>query len=84
MRKQYILLTVITLLLNMKIWAQHEEFSGQIHVTPLSLEHNGDSVYVRLSFDITGVNVDSRKSISLIPALVAPDNCFYFPEVIKS
>ena len=82
MRKQYILLTVITLLLNMKIWAQHEEFSGQIHVTPLSLEHNGDSVYVRLSFDITGVNVDSRKSISLIPALVAPDNCFYFPEVM--
>lgn len=82
MRKQYILLLLITLLPSIKIWAQQGDFSGKIHVTPLSLEQQGDSVYIKLNFDISGVNVDSRKSISLIPALVAKDKYFNFPEVM--
>lgn len=80
MRKQYILLT-IALLFRVGVWAQYEEYSGRMHVTPLSLKQKGDSVYVRLNFDISGINVDSRKSISLIPALVALDNRLYLPEV---
>lgn len=64
------------------VWAQHEEYSGKMHVTPLSLQQMGDSVYIQLDFDISGVNVDSRKSISLIPALVAQDKRLYLPEVM--
>ena len=82
MRKQYILSVLIALLPCMSIEAQQKEFSGKIHVTPLSLEQRGDSVYVRLSFDISGVNVDSRKSISLIPALVSGEERSYFTEVM--
>lgn len=82
MRKQYILFIIITFLLSTNAWAQHEEYSGKIHVTPLSLQQMGDSVYLRIDFDISGVNVDSRKSISLIPALVAQDKRLYLPEVM--
>lgn len=81
MRKQYILLIAVALLLSVKAWAQYEEYSGKMHITPLSLQQVGDSVYIRLDFDISGVNVDSRKSISLIPALVAQDKRLYLPEV---
>lgn len=82
MRKQYILLIAITFLLNVKAWAQYEEYSGKMHVTPLSLKQVGDSVYIRLSFDISGVNVDSHKSISLITALVTRKQRLYLPEVM--
>lgn len=80
MRKQYILL-VIAFLLSIGASAQPEVFSGKMHVTPLGLEQKGDSVYIKLDFDISGINIDSRKSISLIPVLVAPNNQFHFPEV---
>ena len=81
MRKQYVLF-VIVLLFGMGISAQQKEYSGEMHVTPISLQQKGDSVYVKLSFDISGVNVDSRRSISLVPALVAADNRLDLPEVV--
>ena len=39
-------------------------------------------MYVKLSFDISGVNVDSRRSISLVPALVAAGDRLDLPEVV--
>ena len=72
MRKLYIV--ALLMLGTLNGYAQQKEYSGRMHVTPLSLQQQGDSVYVKLTFDISGVNVDSRRSISLIPALVAPAN----------
>ena len=62
--------------------AQHKEYSGQMHVTPLSVQQQGDSLYVKLRFDISGVNVDSRRSISLVPALVSPAKRLELQEVM--
>ena len=70
------------LLLSLGASAQQKEYSGKMHITPLTLEQKGDSVYVRINFDITGVNVDSQRSISLIPALVSADKTFNLPEVV--
>ena len=63
-------------------FAQQKEYSGRMHVTPLSLQHKGDSVYVHLKFDISGVNVDSRRSVSLIPVLASSTERISFPEVM--
>lgn len=63
-------------------FAQQKEYSGRMHVTPLSLQQKGDSAYVKLKFDISGVNVDSRRSISLVPALVTPTNRLDLAEVM--
>lgn len=82
MKRQYIILFVLCLLLSTGAIAQQKEYSGQMHVTPLTLEQRGDSLYMKLSFDISGVNVDSRRSISLIPALVSPTNRLNLPEVM--
>lgn len=81
MKKQYALF-IIALLLVMGVSAQQKEYSGEIHVTMQSLQQEGDSVYVKLTFDISGVNVDSRRSISLVPALVNADNRLDLPEVV--
>ena len=63
-------------------FTQQKEYSGQMHVTPISLQQKGDSVYVNLKFDISGVNVDSRRSISLVPALVTPTQRLDLAEVM--
>ena len=81
MKRQYMLF-VIVLLFCMDTSAQQKEYSGKMHVTMLSLQQEGDSVYVKLTFDISGVNVDSRRSISLVPALVAASDRLYLPEVV--
>ena len=54
MKRQYMLF-VIVLLFCTNTSAQQKEYSGKIHVTALSLQQEGDSVYVKLSFDISGV-----------------------------
>lgn len=81
MKRKYILF-IIALLLFMEVSAQQKEYSGEMHVSMQSLQQEGDSVYVKLTFDISGVNVDSRRSISLVPALVAADNRLDLPEVV--
>lgn len=53
------------------VWAQNKAYKGEIKITPLHLEQVGDSLHVGIDFDIGGVNVKSRRSISLIPVLVA-------------
>lgn len=63
-------------------FAQQKEYSGQMHVTPSVLEQKGDSLYIKINFDISGVNVDSRRSISLIPTLVSSSNRMALPEVM--
>lgn len=82
MKREYIQTIVLLLLFSMGVSAQQKEYSGKMHITPLSLEQKGDSVYIRITFDISGVNVDSRRSISLIPALVTADNRMDLPEVV--
>lgn len=81
MKRQYMLFGIV-LLFCTNTSAQQKEYSGKIHVTALSLQQEGDSVYVKLSFDISGVNVDSRRSISLIPTLVAAGDRLDLPEVV--
>lgn len=81
MKKQYILFALI-FLLNIGISAKQKEYSGKMHVTPLLMEQRGDSVYIRINFDISGVNVDSRRSINLIPTLKVLDKQLNLPEVV--
>lgn len=49
MKRQYMLF-VIVLLFCTNTSAQQKEYSGKIHVTALSLQQEGDSVYVKLSY----------------------------------
>ncbi|MEG1332548.1 MAG: DUF3868 domain-containing protein [Bacteroides sp.] len=77
-----VFISVIFILGATGVFAQQKEYAGKMHITPLSLEQKGDSVYVKLNFDIAGINVDSRRSISLIPTLVAPDKRLNLPEVM--
>lgn len=59
-----------------------KEYEGSIHITPLRLEQEGDSLYIRILYDVSGVNVDSRRSLSLTPRLVAPHRTLLLPEVL--
>lgn len=82
MKREYIQTIVLLLLFSIGVSAQQKEYSGKMHITPLSLEQKGDSVYIRITFDISGINVDSRRSISLVPVLVSGDNRRDLPEVV--
>lgn len=81
MKKEFIAL-LICLLSVTGLWAQNKGYKGQIKVTPLQLEQVGDSLYVGVDFDVRGVNVKSRRSISLIPILVAPGVERSLPELM--
>lgn len=80
MRRIY--LYVIIMLESLSCFAQQKEYSGQMHVTPQAFEQRGDSLYIKMKFDISGVNVDSRRSISLIPSLVTSSNRLDLPAVM--
>lgn len=75
-------LSIAVLMICPVILAQENEYIGKIHVTPISLQQRGDSVYAELRFDISGLNVDSRRSISLVPTLVTPEKKQSLPEVM--
>lgn len=60
---------------------QSEEYKGKMQVTPLRLEQQGDSLYVAINFDVQGMNVRSRSSISLIPVLATAQQQQKLPEV---
>lgn len=77
----YILMLACMLSMN-SLSAQQKEYKGTMSVNPLQLEQVGDSLLIAIDFDIRGVNVDSRRSISLIPTLVAPNNEKKLPEVM--
>lgn len=62
--------------------ARQKEYKGKMNVTPMQLEQVGDSLQVGIDFNIEGVNVDSRRSISLIPVLIAPGVEKKLPEVL--
>ena len=53
MKREYIQTIVLLLLFSIGVSAQQKEYSGKMHVTPLSLEQKGDSVYIRITFDIS-------------------------------
>lgn len=62
--------------------AQQPEYKGRMSIVPLQLAQEGDSLYIRIDFDIRGVNVDARRSISLIPILQAAGIEKKLPEVV--
>lgn len=72
----FCLLSVTTVL------AQQKEYKGTMRVTPLQLEQRGDSLLIGIDFDISNVNVDSRRSITLIPTLTASDKEIELPVVM--
>lgn len=76
------ILLLTCLLSTLSVVAQQKEYKGRMNVTPLQLEQVGDSLYISIDFDIRGVNVDSRRSISLIPVLMAPGSEKKLPEVM--
>lgn len=80
-RTQYT--TLFTMLFAIfSVYPQQDEYTGKIHVTPLSLEQKGDSLYIKILYDISGINVDSDRSISLFPSLVSPQKSVRLPEVM--
>ena len=80
-RKKTYILFILSALVALPAFAQQKEYSGRIGITPLALEQRGDSLHVKILYDISGVNVDSRRSISLIPVLAAADRRKELPEV---
>lgn len=64
-----ILLTAIFVALPAR--AQKKQYKGSMNVVPGQLEQIGDSLHIAIDFEMRGINVDSRKSISLTPVLVA-------------
>ena len=80
--KRIYILALLCVLSTVVSMAQQKEYKGRMHVTPLQLEQRGDSLLIGNKFDISDVNVDSRRSISLIPVLVAPGHEKQLPEVM--
>lgn len=76
------ILILLALLMVIPAMAQKKEYKGKMSVTPLALEQKGDSLYVSIDFDIRGVNVGSRQSVSLIPILVGEGKSLKLPEVM--
>lgn len=68
--KNYILLAGL-FIISISATAQQKGYKGNMSVEPLQLEQKGDSLHIKLFFDVNGVRVDSRRSISLFPVLVA-------------
>lgn len=62
--------------------ARQKEYTGRIDIKPLALEQTGDSLRVRIVYDISGVNVESRREIELVPVLVAPQRTLRMPSVV--
>lgn len=76
------ILFLLCLLSVTTVLAQQKEYKGKMQVTPLQLEQRGDSLLIVVDFDISGVTVGSRRSISLIPTLVANGKEKRLPEVM--
>lgn len=76
------ILFAVLLFISLSSFAQQKEYEGKMQVTPLQLEQKGDSLYIKIRFDMSGVNVDLHRSISLLPVLVAPQRTMTFPEVM--
>lgn len=51
---------------------QQYGYKGPLKITPVRLEQLGDSLYVAICFDLDSIKVRSRRSIDLMPMLVAP------------
>ncbi len=64
---------LLSCLAAISVSAQHKdtEYKGRIDVTPTRLEQKGDSLHVGITFDISGVNVASRQSVTFVPTLAA-------------
>lgn len=53
------ILSAALLFVSLSSFAQQKEYEGKMHVTPLQLEQKGDSLYIKILFDIRGVYVSN-------------------------
>lgn len=63
-------ISALLLVMSIGAFAQPNVYEGQMRIDPVALQQKGDSLYVELIFDISGVNVDTKKAISLIPSII--------------
>lgn len=63
------------------VTAQDKVYKGKIHITLLELKQRGDSLYISIIYDISGVNVNTNHSVDLIPSLIAPGHNTSLPKV---
>ncbi len=68
---KHTLLYIVSLLAVVSVSAQHAPYKGKITVTPRELSQKGDSLHIGILFDISGVTVSSRQSLTLVPKLVS-------------
>ena len=66
---KYIGLATIISLMSISAMGQQKLYNGQIIVTPHELSQRGDSLYVNLAFEFNELQVDSRRSLDLIPVI---------------
>ena len=66
--KHYIVLVLLFLSCTIATFAQNSNF-GHISITANELAQRGDSLYVKLSVDLSGVNVDAQRTLDLVPVL---------------
>lgn len=77
----YSCLTAALAFYALTIQAQKPAYQGKIKITPNSFAQRGDSLYVDLSIDVKGVNLNSSRSLSLIPLLELDNRVLALPEV---
>ena len=64
-------LTVATLLLwgALTTSAQQKIYKGNITITPYEVSQKGDSLCISMNIDVNGLNLDSHRSLDLIPVV---------------
>ncbi len=53
--------------------AQQKVYQGNVTISPYELNQRGDSLYIGMNVDMTGLKIDSRRSLDLIPVIRIPD-----------
>ena len=66
--KHYIVLVLLFLSCTVITFAQNSNF-GHISITANELAQRGDSLYVKISVDLSGVNVDAQRTLDLVPVI---------------
>lgn len=82
MKRLYTLPLIVMMLSFMTTSAQQYPYKGKIGVSPVLLEQRGDSLYISVDYNMSGVKVVSRRYISLKPLLISPEKKVYLPPIV--
>lgn len=77
-----IFITVLLLSLPLPIAAQDIFYNKQIKVTIPQLQQKGDFLDVHMELDLSQLDIDYNRSLTLTPILISSDNQIELPEIV--